>query len=152
MIKKGIENFTLTKNRLEIKENKKGVIIIDDTYNASYDSIKAAIETLNNRKEKRKIAVLGDILELGKYSEEIHKSLAKEIINSSIDILITVGTEMKYLINELIDNTYDKEMYSFDKYNDTYEVLDNILKKGDVVLLKASHGINLTEVVNHLMK
>ena len=43
-------------------------------------------------------------------------------------------------------------MYSFDKYNDTYEVLDNILKKGDVVLLKASHGINLTEVVNHLMK
>ena len=152
MIKQGIENFTLTKNRLEIKENKKGVIIIDDTYNASYDSIKAAIETLNNRKEKRKIAVLGDILELGKYSEEIHKSLAKEIINSSIDILITVGTEMKYLINELIDNTYDKEMYSFDKYNDTYEVLDNILKKGDVVLLKASHGINLTEVVNHLMK
>ena len=152
LIKQGIENFTLTKNRLEIKENKKGVIIIDDTYNASYDSIKAAIETLNNRKEKRKIAVLGDILELGKYSEEIHKSLAKEIINSNIDILITVGTEMKYLINELIDNNYDKEMYSFDKYNDTYEVLDNILKKGDVVLLKASHGINLTEVVNHLMK
>ena len=151
MIKQGIENFTLTKNRLEIKETKKGVIIIDDTYNASYDSIKAAIETLNNRKEKRKIAVLGDILELGKYSEEIHKSLAKEIINSNIDILITVGTEMKYLINELIDNNYDKEMYSFDKYNDTYEVLDNILKKGDVVLLKASHGINLTEVVNHLM-
>lgn len=152
MIKQGIENFTLTKNRLEIKETKKGVIIIDDTYNASYDSIKAAIETLNNRKEKRKIAVLGDILELGKYSEEIHKSLAKEIINSNIDILITVGTEMKYLINELLDNNYDKEMYSFDKYNDTYEVLDNILKKGDVVLLKASHGINLTEVVNHLMK
>ena len=59
---------------------------------------------------------------------------------------------MKYLINELIDNNYDKEMYSFDKYSDTYEVLDNILKKGDVVLLKASHGINLTEVVNHLIK
>ena len=126
----------------------------DDNYIKSLidNGIDLKIVGIIKPNEKRKIAVLGDILELGKYSEEIHRSLAKEIINSNIDILITVGTEMKYLINELIDNTYDKEMYSFDKYNDTYEVLDNILKKGDVVLLKASHGINLTEVVNHLMK
>lgn len=152
LIKKGIENFNLTKNRLDIKTNKNGVIIIDDTYNASFDSVKAALEILKNRKEIRKIAVLGDILELGEYSKEIHKSIAKEVIKSNIDILITVGNEIKYLFEELIDNSYSKKMYHFSKNSDTYELLDNLLKKGDVVLLKASNSIKLTEVVNHLMK
>ena len=150
-IKKGIENFTLTKNRLEILTNKKGVIIINDTYNASYDSVKAALETLKNRKEKRKIAVLGDILELGKFSEDIHRSLAKEVIDSNLDILVLVGSEVKYLLDELIENDYKKEIYLVSKYDETYDLLDNVLKKDDVILLKGSHSVNLTKVVNHLM-
>lgn len=152
LIKEGIENFTLTKNRLEIKTNKKGVVIIDDTYNASFDSVKASLEILKNRKEKRKIAILGDILELGEFSESIHRSISKEVISSNIDILITVGNDIKYLIDELKNNNYKKDIYSFSNYSDTYELLDNILEEGDVILLKASHGIKLTEVVNHLMK
>jgi len=152
LIKEGIENFVLTKNRLDIKTNKKGITIIDDTYNASFDSVKASLEILKNRKEKRKIAVLGDILELGDFSESIHRSIAKEVINSNIDILVTVGKDVKYMLYELKENGYEKEIYNFAKYNETYELLDNILKEEDVVLLKASHGINLTEVVNHLMK
>jgi len=150
-IKEGIENFSLTKNRLDIKTNKKGVVIIDDTYNASYDSIKAALNTLKNRKEKRKIAVLGDILELGEFSESIHRSLAKEVINNNVDILVLVGNDIKYLIDELTNLEYKKEIYMFSKYDETYELLDSILEKDDVILLKASHSINLTKVVNHLM-
>lgn len=152
LIKKGIENFELTKNRLDIKYNKKGIVIIDDTYNASFDSVKASLEILKNRKEKRKIAVLGDILELGSYSKEIHKSIAKEVIKSNIDILITVGNEIKYLLEELKEKNYEKEVYWFSKYDDAYDTLDKILDKGDVILLKASHSVNLTEIVNHLMK
>lgn len=152
MIRKGIENFSLTNNRLEVKCNKNNITIIDDTYNASYDSVKVALEVLKNRKEKRKIAVLGDILELGKYSNEIHKSLASLIIESNIDILVTVGSDIKYLISELVNLGYNKEVYLFDKYDDTYDLLDSLLKSGDVVLFKASHGIKLNEVVNHLMK
>ena len=152
LIKEGIENFTLTKNRLDIKTNKNGVIIIDDTYNASFDSVKASLEIIKNRKEKRKIAVLGDILELGDYSENIHRSIANEVISSNVDILVTVGNDIKYLIEELTDKEYEKEIYHFDKFDETYELLDNLLISGDVVLLKASNGINLTEVVNHLMK
>lgn len=152
LIRDGIKNFVLTKNRLDIKTNKKGVTIIDDSYNASFDSIKASLEMLRNRKEQRKLAVLGDILELGDYSIQIHKSLANEVINANIDILITVGNDIKYLISELLDKGYSKEIYHFSKYDETYELLDNILEEGDVILLKASHGIKLTEVVNHLMK
>lgn len=152
LIKKGIEEFSLTKNRLDIKINKKEVVIIDDTYNASFDSVKASLEILKNRREKRKIAVLGDILELGEYSEEIHRSIADEVIKSNVDILVIVGNDIKYLKEELINKNYNKEIYSFSKYHETYELLDNILEKDDVILLKASHSINLTEVVNHLMK
>lgn len=152
LIKQGIENFILAKNRLDIKTNKKGVIIIDDTYNASFDSVKASLEILKNRKEQRKIAILGDILELGEFSESIHRSISKEVIDAGIDILITVGNDIKYLTDELKNNNYNKEIYNFSKYDETYELLNKILKKDDVILLKASHGINLTEVVNHLMK
>ena len=107
---------------------------------------------LKLRKEKRKILVLGDILELGDFSESIHRSIAKEVIDADIDILITVGKEINYLVDELVSNDYQKEMYHFDRYDETYELLNQILKKGDVILLKASHSINLTKVVDYLMK
>ncbi len=152
LIIKGIKEFNLTKNRLEIKTNKKEVVIIDDTYNASFDSVKASLEMLKLRKEKRKILVLGDILEMGDFSESIHRSIAKEVIDADIDILITVGKEINYLVDELVSNDYQKEMYHFDRYDETYELLNQILKKGDVILLKASHSINLTKVVDYLMK
>lgn len=148
----GIENFTLTKNRMEVLVNKKDIVIINDAYNASYDSVKAALETLKNRKEKRKVAILGDILELGSYSEKIHRDIAIDIIKNDIDVLVLVGNEVKYLFDELTINEYKNDIYCFSKYSDTYELLDEILKKEDVVLVKASNSMKLTEIVNHLMK
>ena len=58
---------------------------------------------------------------------------------------------MKYLLDELIENDYKKEIYLVSKYDETYDLLDNVLKKDDVILLKGSHSVNLTKVVNHLM-
>lgn len=150
-IKEGIENFSLTKNRMSINTNKKGTVIIDDTYNASFDSIKAALNTLGSRKEKRKIAVLGDILELGEFSESIHRSLAKEVIDNNVDILVLVGNDIKYLLEEITNLEYKGDIYMYQKSEDTFELLDEILEKDDVVLLKASNSINLTKVVNYLM-
>lgn len=152
LIKQGIESFELTENRLEIKKMRNGVTIIDDTYNASYDSVKASLAMLGLRKEKRKIAVLGDILELGSYSEKIHRSLAKVVMETDIDVLVLVGDLMLYLFDELKKNDYTKDVFTFGKYNEVYEFLDNLLDNDDVILLKGSHSINLTEVVNHLMK
>lgn len=152
LIAQGISDFELTGNRLEIKKNEKGVTIIDDTYNASYDSVKASLAMLKSRKEKRKIVVLGDILELGSYSEKIHRDLAKIVMDNDIDVLVLVGDLMLYLFDELKMNNYSKKVFTFNKYNETYEFLDDLLKKDDVILLKGSHSINLTEVVNHLMK
>ena len=75
----GIANLELTKKRMEILTSKAGATVINDTYNANYDSMKAAIIYLKEIKNKRKIAVLGDMLELGDYSKELHEKVGKEV-------------------------------------------------------------------------
>ena len=72
-IKEGIESFELTKKRMDITELENGVKVINDAYNASLESMKASLGVLSEFKENRKIAILGDMFELGKYSKELHK-------------------------------------------------------------------------------
>ncbi len=89
-IMEGLENFELTKNRMEIFETKDKIKVINDSYNASYDSMKAGLEYLSKINAKRKIAVLGDMLELGDFSKELHEKVGEEVYKNKIDILITV--------------------------------------------------------------
>ena len=151
LIKKGISNLKLTAHRLEKKINKRGVTIIDDTYNASYDSMKSALELLG-KSNNRKIAILGDMLELGEYSEEIHRKIGEDVVNNNIDILITVGNLSIYIKDEALKEGFNKyNIYNFEKQEDTYNLLNNLLKEGDLVLVKGSHGINLDKLVEEMM-
>lgn len=151
-MKDAIANVELSNNRLAKHINKKGITIIDDTYNASYDSMKMALEILK-KESNRKVAILGDMLELGSYSQEIHEKIGLEVINNNVDVLITVGNESKYIEKIAVKNGFNKEnTYHFDNAQDCYENLNKILKENDTVLLKASHGIGLTNIVNKLIK
>ena len=147
----GINNFKLSENRLEKSKNKNGVVIINDCYNASYDSVVNSIDLISKTNNSRKILLFGDILELGDYSEDIHRKIGEYIINKDVDYTILVGNNVKYTKDELIKNGYNKEnVFLFKKESDTYEFLDNFLEKGDIILIKGSHGINLINVVNYL--
>lgn len=148
-IKIGIKNFKLTKNRMEKIINKNGTTIINDTYNASYDSVKNAIDLLNKSDYKRKIFVFGDILELGKYSKEIHEKIANDILNSNINIIITVGKETKYTSKILKDNNF-KNVYEFSNEKETYDFLKSLLNKDDIILLKGSNGMKLFNIVDEI--
>lgn len=97
---KGIAEFELTKKRMEIKKSKVGSTVINDCYNANYDSMKAAIEYLGKLPNKRKIAVLGDMLELGEYSEELHKKVGEEVAKNRINLLICVGEQSENIAKE----------------------------------------------------
>lgn len=149
-IKSGISNLNLTGNRLEYKEYKKGIMLIDDSYNASLDSIKSSLEILGKEKCNRKIAVIGDVLELGEYSEEIHNKIGAELLNSKLDYVITVGEFTKYTDSYLMNNGYNNVIH-FDKENESYGFIENLLEEGDTVLFKGSHGINLKNVVTYLI-
>ena len=149
-IKKGLESVSFTEGRLTII-NKKDITIINDCYNASLDSIKSALNVLSTFKT-RKVAILGDVLETGSYEEEIHKNIGKSIIGNT-DILILVGNSIKYTYDEVIKNNFNKDnIYIFNTYEDVIKNIDNIIKKGDTILLKASHGIKLSNVVEYLDK
>lgn len=148
---KGIKEFKMTENRLEKIISKSGINIINDTYNASLDSIKNALNLLNRTNFNNKIFLFGDILELGSYTEEIHREVAKEIIKNNINEVILVGNNVKYTKDELLKNNYKAEnIYLFDSENETYEFLKEKLKKEDIILLKGSHAMNLINIVNKI--
>ena len=142
-IKRGISSLKLTNNRLEVIE-KDGYRIINDCYNANFDSMKEGIQNLS-KYEGRKIAVLGDMLELGDYSEELHRNVGKVVNDNNIDILITVGEEAKY-----IDEESNIEKYHFDNNEDAIKYIKSIINKGDNILIKASNGMKFIEIVNSL--
>ena len=148
-IKNGIKNLELTGNRLEYKKAKCGAVLIDDTYNASLDSIKSSLEILKKEKGRR-IAIIGDVLELGQFSKDIHKEIGKVLLDSNLDYIVTIGNDTKYSDEYLINNGFSNVKH-FTKENECYEFLDDLLKEGDIVLIKGSHGINLKNIVNYLV-
>ena len=147
-IKKGIETFELTKKRMDIEVINNDIKIINDSYNASYESMKGALENLS-RYENRKIAVLGDMFELGEYAQELHENVGKEVAKSKIDILICSGENAKYIVSKAKEEGLNTIYYL--KNND--EVLNKVkelMKEKDVILFKASNGMKFFEIVEQL--
>ena len=152
LIKEGINDFKLSSHRLEKKINNKGTVIIDDTYNANYDSMKSAIELLGRVKDKRHIAILGDMLELGDYAIQIHKDIG-DVVSGNVDILITIGDYSKYIADRALEMGFIHDnIYGFDKEDECYMLLEALLTDKDIVLVKGSHSINLVNVVDKIME
>ena len=150
-ITRGIKNFELSKMRLDIQKTEQGYTIINDCYNANYDSMKSAIEYLKATEGKRKIAVLGDMLELGEFSKELHEKVGKVVAENDIDILITVGSEAKNIANVAQKNGIEK-VYTFENNKDATDKLKKILAVDDVALIKASNSMNFREIVCSLLQ
>ena len=148
-----IAKFKLSPHRLEKKVSKTGITIIDDTYNANQDSMINSLSILSKVKNKRRVAILADILELGNYTKEIHENIGKKIFPNTLDILITVGENAKLIAKEAQKNNFkNTNIYNFKDYKDCLENVQTLLSKNDIVLLKGSHGMNLIKVVEELLK
>ena len=150
-IQEGIKNLKLTSNRLEYKKTKDNITLIDDTYNASLDSIKSSLELLKKEINTRKVAVIGDVLELGQYSEELHIEIGKELLSSNLDLIITIGDNTKYTDKYLEDNNYTNK-YHYSNEEECRKHIKDLLNSGDTVLLKGSHGMKLKNIVEYLLK
>lgn len=150
----GIEHFELTKRRMQVEKLPNQVTVINDCYNANCDSMKAAIEYLSKLESNKRIAVLGDMLELGEYSENLHREVGKEVAKDKIDILITVGAEAR----NIADEAYKKGMnaqniYVFDTNQQAIDCLQQWIQEGDIaILIKASNGMAFQEIANTICK
>ncbi len=131
------------------------MVIIKDCYNASPTSMKSGLEVLSVTKPKtkdassRRVAVLGDMLELGDYVEEAHRSVGGLCCEYGVDCLIAVGANSKSVVEGAIDNGFNSsELYMFYDNNTTKEHIMEILKPNDVVLFKGSRGMRLEELAD----
>ena len=145
-IELALKSFKLSPHRLEKFETKK-YTIIDDTYNASLDSVKNSLGLLS-KILGRKVFIFADILEADGFTKEIHEDVAESIIENKIDVTICVGNQSKYTYEKLKTNNI--ETYYFENNNDLINNLNSILKEKDTILIKGSHSMKLIEVVNYL--
>ncbi len=149
---KGIAEFRLTKRRMEIIKTKENITIINDCYNASYESMRAALEYMSSLKANKKVAVLGDVLELGEFSQSMHEQIGEEVYKNKIDILITVGKEAKSIGNKAIALGMNKEdVYQYNDNEEAISKIKQIEETEDVILVKASNGMHFNEIVEKIM-
>ena len=147
-VKKTAESFASFKGqRQNIISTSAGYTIIDDTYNASVDSMKAALNVLCNdiKVEGRRVAVLGSMFELGERSTEYHKEIGTFLNDKNIDELVILGEDAEYYKE---GNSIPSK--SFKSNAEAAEYLKGILKDKDAVLLKASNGMKLSEIVKEI--
>ncbi len=124
-----------------------GVTFIEDCYNASPDSMRAAITTLKNTQGNKKIAVLSDMLELGDYAKQSHTQVGEFVAQSKIDYLLTVG-DMSVYTSQGAVNKNMKNVFHFDTKEELTGKLLEILEKGDTVIFKGSRGMKLEDVIH----
>lgn len=151
-IQEAICKTGLSKNRMEI-EKVGGVLLIKDYYNASYESIKPSLEYLAALKGGKKIAVLGDIKEVGEFSQKLHEKVGFEVAKNNIDILITVGNEARYIAEAAVLNGRSKgKVFAYKTNLQATKKLKKIVGEGDKVLLKASNSMKFGEIYEGFLK
>lgn len=150
-IKNGLENAVLTGMRLEIIEGQKATII-DDTYNANPASVKAALQILADvGKGRRKVAILGDMYELGQRAAAGHREVGAEAAAIKVDILITVGKLASDIaLGATFADEPPAEIISLNTNGEVKKYLHKIVRPGDVILVKGSRGMKLEEIVQEL--
>lgn len=149
-----LSQLKLTKNRLEWLEGKNGIRILNDAYNASPTSMKAVLNFFSQLEAKgEKVLVLGDILELGKFSKELHEGLASSISLDDYKAVYLYGNDMKYLYNKLKNRPNIEGLYHFHGKKDALlEAIKKETKAGDLILFKSSNGTGLLGLVEQLRK
>ena len=152
LIKKALEQINLTGLRSEIK-NIRGIKFINDCYNANPASMKNAINMLKNIAGNKKIAVLGDMLELGEIKKKAHKEIGTYVAQSSIDYLITTGELGKHISEAALESEMNiDQVKHFKKKEDISVFLKEIVDNNDIVLLKGSRGMQMESIYQEFIK
>jgi UDP-N-acetylmuramoyl-tripeptide--D-alanyl-D-alanine ligase len=147
----GLEKAELTEKRLNIT-GKNGVKIIDDTYNASPDSMRAALDVLTTVKGMRKVAVLSDMLELGEDSKRFHEEIGAYTAEKNIDILITAGEMAAHIAEKASETMGCDKVICYSGRGKLEADIRKLIIPGDVVLVKGSRGMGMENIVRKLLE
>lgn len=147
-IKSGIEKLKDVGGRLNIIKND-FLTLIDDCYNANPVSAKASLDVLEYGKGRR-MAVLGDMFELGVNEKELHRQVGAYLAEKDIEAAVFIGALSKNTYNGAVENGYKGNVWYFENIEDFFKKKDDIIKNGDTILVKASHSMHFEKIVEAL--
>lgn len=152
-IKLALESIQPAEHRMQPLVGPNGSVIIDDTYNSSPAAVEAALDTLLQIPARRRMVVLGEMRELGEYSEKLHRQIAQKIYKEKIDMVFLGQGDAKIIAAELRDlGFWEERVESNLQIGQLVGKLLKTLGKGDVVLIKGSRAVRLDEVVKRISK
>lgn len=145
-VDRGIRNLKAVRGRNNIfKVN--NITVIDDCYNANPMSMEASLKVLNNA-DTRKIAILGDMFELGENEKKLHAQVGKVATGLDIDVVICIGNLSKNIYDEIKKS--QKTAIYFEKKEEFLDNISDYIKEGDTVLIKASNGMKFSDIVEKI--
>ena len=149
-ISEALSHYHGPKGRLNILKGIKKSHVIDDTYNASPASMRLALETLRDLPGLRKVAILGDMLELGDHTIPAHQAagtFAAEFVN----ILVCIGSRAKFIAEAAMDQLPQENIFTFDTSEEAKLKVQELLKERDLILVKGSQGIRMEKIVAEII-
>lgn len=150
-----LKNYHPPKGRMNLIDGIKYTLIIDDTYNSSPKPVMAALDVVKKVQlptARHKYAVLGDMLELGNYTEKAHLEVGRRVAELGIDYLIAVGERSIQTANAAKAAGMNPDhVFTFDKAEEAGKFLQDRIEQGDLLLIKGSQGMRMEKVVKELM-
>ena len=153
-VRRGLELYIPSEMRQSISE-KNGITVISDCYNSAPESVRAAIDTLSSLEvQGKRIAVLGDMRELGADSDNMHREVGEYVAKNGVDVLLTLGESGAYIAEGAIRCGMNAHCVFVERDTDNIEMLcleiENNMSKGDAVLFKASRSLRLERAIERL--
>jgi UDP-N-acetylmuramoyl-tripeptide--D-alanyl-D-alanine ligase len=151
--KNALEHFQPSPMRMGMVRLKEGVTLVNDAYNANPKSMALALEILSEMKGKgRAVAVLGDMLEMGDFSVEVHQMLGERVGELSIDFLLALGEEAPVVVESAIRHGLDpKKARVVESHSEAVSILRQEIRNGDWILVKGSRRMGMEKIVEGLM-
>ena len=151
-ILQGIKKYKVQPGRLTLLQGQHNSIIIDDSYNAAPLSMNSAFAEFKKFPGSRKIAVIGDMLELGAASIQAHKDLAGAVLACGAQYIVCVGKEIKITVDELANHTFPKDnIFYFPDAQSAISIIKSLMSEKSVVFMKASRGIALERITKEIL-
>lgn len=148
VIKESVENFEPVENR-GIFALKDKIYLFNDCYNSNPEALKKVISHFSSvRFSGRKVAVIGDMLELGDFSEDLHREIGKMLEESSFDVIITWGNYSSF-INEEVKT---KENFHFSSEKEVAKNINQLIRENDLIVVKASRGMHGEVIIDQILK
>lgn len=150
-IVEGLKNYKPPRGRMNLLAGIKQTWILDDSYNASPAATLEALETLSQFEGRRRIAVLGDMLELGQFTEQAHRQVGEKV-GKSADFFFAVGDRMEFAVEAAKSKGMKKQkIFWFEDADATRLPLQMTIQKGDMILIKGSQSMRMEKIVEEIM-